>query len=97
MDHALLATGYAPDVARIPFLAPSLLRRVRRIGTYPRLTSGSESSVRGLHFVGATAAMRFGPLMRFVAGTGFAARSVTQAVVGDRTDAAVSSRGGAAS
>ncbi len=85
VDHALLATGYAPDVARIPFLAPSLLRRIRRIGTYPRLTSGSESSVRGLHFVGATAAMRFGPLMRFVAGTGFAARSVTQAVVGDRT------------
>ncbi len=70
VDHALLATGYAPDVARIPFLAPSLLRRIRRIGTYPRLSSGSESSVRGLHFVGATAAMRFGPLMRFVAGTG---------------------------
>lgn len=97
VDHALLATGYAPDVARIPFLAPSLLRRIRRIGTYPRLTSGSESSVRGLHFVGATAAMRFGPLMRFVAGTGFAARSVTQAVVSGRTGVAISTRGGAAS
>ena len=97
VDHALLATGYAPDVARIPFLAPSLLRRIRRTGTYPRLSSGSESSVRGLHFVGATAAMSFGPLMRFVAGTGFAARSVTRAVVGDRTGVVVSSRGGTAS
>ena len=97
VDHALLATGYAPDLARIPFLPPSLLRRIRRIGTYPQLSSGSESSVRGLHFVGATAAMSFGPLMRFVAGTGFAARSVTRAIAGDRTGAVVSSRGGAAS
>jgi thioredoxin reductase len=89
VDHALLATGYAPDLARISFLDPSLLRRIRRIGTYPRLSAGFESSAHGLHFVGATAAMSFGPLMRFVAGTGYAAGSVTRAVTGDRTMGAV--------
>ena len=45
------------------------------------LDDGFESSVRGLHFVGAPAAWSFGPLMRFVAGTAFAARSVARAVV----------------
>jgi hypothetical protein len=36
--------------------------------------------VPGLHFVGAAAAESFGPLMRFVAGSGYAARSVARRV-----------------
>ncbi len=80
VDHALLATGYAVDVARYPFLTPELLRGLDRIAGYPRLTAGFESSVRGLHFLGAPAAESFGPLMRFVAGTGYAARGLTHAV-----------------
>ena len=82
VDHALLATGYAVDVARYPFLAPELLGGLRRIAGYPLLSRGFESSVPGLHFVGAPAAESFGPLMRFVAGTGFAARSLTRAIRG---------------
>ena len=35
----------------------------------------------GLHFVGAPAAWSHGPLMRFVAGAEFAARSVARDVV----------------
>ena len=74
-DHLLCATGYQVDVSRLPFLTElfSSLRLVRRS---PRLGPGFESSVPGLYFVGAAATASFGPLMRFVAGTGYAARSV---------------------
>jgi NADPH-dependent 2,4-dienoyl-CoA reductase/sulfur reductase-like enzyme len=83
-DHVLLATGYRVDIAGYEFLPDGLLRRIARIGGYPRLRNGFESSVPGLHFVGAPAAWSFGPLMRFVAGTEFAAPVVTRAVLGRR-------------
>jgi hypothetical protein len=40
------------------------------IDRYPKLSTGFQSSVRGLHFVGASAAGSFGPLMCFIAGAG---------------------------
>ena len=73
VDHVLLGTGFRVDITRYPFLAPALLRHVRRVGGYPVLGAGLESSVPGLHFLGAPAAWSYGPLMRFVAGTPFAA------------------------
>ena len=39
----------------------------------------------GLHFVGSGAVRSFGPLMRFVAGSGYAARSLTRAISADRS------------
>lgn len=80
VDHVLLATGYAVDIRHYPFLTPELLQTLDRVNGYPRLTAGFESSVRGLHFLGAPAAESFGPLMRFVAGTGYAARALTRDV-----------------
>jgi len=82
VDHLLLGTGYRVDVARYPFLAPELTAAVQRVGGYPVLRRGLESSVPGLHFVGAPAAWSFGPTMRFVAGSWYASRSVTRAVRG---------------
>ena len=82
VDHVLLATGYRVDIAGYDFLAGGLLQRVARVGGYPRLRSGFESSVPGLHFLGAPSAWSFGPLMRFVAGTEFAAPALTRAVLG---------------
>ena len=38
----------------------------------------------GLHFVGASAVASYGPLMRFVAGTTFAAQELTEAVLEHR-------------
>ena len=83
-DHLLLGTGYRVDVARYAFLARDLVSRVARVDGLPRLTHGYESTVPGLHFVGAPAAWSHGPLMRFVAGADFAARSVTRGVVARR-------------
>lgn len=80
VDHILLATGYRVDITQYPFLAPPLLRAVQAVKGYPTLGPGFESSVPGLHFLGAPAARSFGPLMRFVSGTPFAARSLTRAI-----------------
>jgi len=80
-DHVLLGTGYRVDVAKYPFLAPELVEEIETVGGYPVLGRGFESNVRGLHFLGAPAAWSFGPLMRFVAGTGFAAGELARSIV----------------
>jgi hypothetical protein len=77
VDHVLLGTGYEVNIARYNFLAPELVADVRQLGGYPDLGPGFSTSVSGLHFVGATAARTFGPLLYFVAGTEFASKELT--------------------
>jgi FAD-dependent urate hydroxylase len=84
VDHCLVATGYKIDVAGYAFLAPELVGRVRTRGGSPVLTAGFESSVPGLHFLGAPAGRSFGPVLHFVCGTWASARGLTRAVVGSR-------------
>lgn len=79
-DHLLLATGYRVDVDRLELLAPELRREVETFHGAPGLSSGFESSVPGLFFTGLAAAPTFGPVLRFVAGTGFAARRLAGSV-----------------
>src|SRR6266702_3089611 len=81
VDHVLLGTGYRVDISRYGFLSRELLALIHHNDGYPQLASGFESSVRGLHFVGAPAAWSFGPLMRFVAGAEFTARAVLERIV----------------
>lgn len=80
VDHVLISTGYRVDVSRYPFLTPELLARVRLVDGYPVLRAGLESSLPGLHFVGAPAARSFGPVCRFVSGTAFTARELTRGI-----------------
>jgi hypothetical protein len=86
VDHLLLGTGYRVDITRYPFLSPSLLARVRQVQGYPVLSRGLESSMTGLHFVGAPAAWSFGPIMRFVSGGWYTGQALTRQVtaVGER-------------
>jgi cation diffusion facilitator CzcD-associated flavoprotein CzcO len=86
VDHALLATGYRVDISRCAFLTPSLLRSLHIVDGYPELSAGFEASPPGLHFLGASAAGTFGPLMRFVAGTKYAARALTRGILGQAAD-----------
>ncbi len=72
------------DVAKYPFLSPELVRDLDLMGGYPRMGPGLESSVPGLHFVGAPATLSFGPLMRFVVGTWYAAPALARSVLGRR-------------
>jgi FAD-dependent urate hydroxylase len=80
VDHLVLGTGYRVDISRCEFLTPAILHELRMVDGYPVLDSGLESSVPGLHFLGAPAAYSFGPLVRFVAGTEFAAAAVARRV-----------------
>jgi FAD-dependent urate hydroxylase len=90
-DHILLATGYKVNISRYAFLSPDLLAGISQVRNYPCLNDGFESSVRGLHFIGAPAAWSFGPLMRFVAGVDFAVTSVTRSILNSSRGSKVSS------
>ena len=81
VDHVLFATGYRVDIARYPFLSAQLLESIRQVDGYPQLDSGFQSSIVGLHFLGAPSAWSFGPLMRFVAGADFASTAVARRIL----------------
>ena len=84
VDRVVLGTGYAVDVTREPVIGESIRNRVTLNGGHPILRQGMESSVPGLHFVGAYAAHSFGPVMRFVSGTKFTARNVAERIARGR-------------
>jgi cation diffusion facilitator CzcD-associated flavoprotein CzcO len=84
IDHLMFGTGYRVDVARYPFLGADILGEIERANGYPLLKRGLESSVAGLHFIGAPAAWSFGPTMRFVSGSWYAGRSVARALAEQR-------------
>jgi hypothetical protein len=83
-DHVLLGTGYRIDIAKLGVLSPELLGKVATRSGSPVLGPGLESSVPGLHFAGASAVDSHGPLMRFIAGAGYAGRSVTRHALAHR-------------
>ena len=87
VDQAILATGYRVDLDKNPVLDRTLAQSLRRLNGSPELSRGLESSIPGLYFAGAAAAATFGPLMRFVAGSGYAARAITRHVVASRMTA----------
>lgn len=62
---------------------------------YPVLAPGPETSLPGLHVIGAPAAWSFGPLMQFVSGTGFAAQELVRAI-GHQSLARIASEAAAA-
>jgi hypothetical protein len=84
VDHVLLGTGYRVDISKYKFLAPELVQSIRALNGYPVLQDGLETSVEGLHILGAPAAWSFGPLMQFVSGTHYASRSLARRVAGGK-------------
>jgi len=84
-DRVLLGTGYRIDISRLGVLAPTLTAAIACRDGSPVLRAGFESSMPGLHFVGASAVESYGPLMRFIAGASYAARSVARAASAQST------------
>lgn len=80
VDHVLLGTGYHVDVSKYEFLDPVLTNSMSRSNGYPRLSAGLETSIPGLHVLGAPAAWSFGPLMQFVSGTRYASRALVRVI-----------------
>jgi len=75
-DHVITATGYRPDVRKLPFLAKDLASRAAPAGGSPDVSEAFETKVPGLYAVGLSAMQSFGPLMRFMVGAEFAAPQV---------------------
>lgn len=80
VDHIVLGTGFHIDISKYDFLAETLKQQISRVNGFPRLKPGLETSVPGLHILGAPAAYSFGPLLQFVSGTHFASRSLLHSV-----------------
>ncbi len=80
VDQVLIACGYRFDLQRLGFLAPELRQRIAVHDGWPRLDRTFRSSDPGISFVGYAAERRFGPLSRFVLGTGFTATRLASAL-----------------
>jgi len=84
--HIILATGYTVDITKLTMIHPSLRAEIKTDKAIPILSHRFESSVPGLYFVGLTSVRAFGPLYRFVAGCGAAARRVASSVMRERVE-----------
>ena len=84
VDHVLLGTGYNVNIAKYEFLSSGLIQAIEQFDGYPRVGPGFQSSVSGLHFLGAPAARSFGPLLYFVTGTEFGSKELVSYVSRNR-------------
>ncbi len=80
VDHVVAGTGYRIDLDGMDFLDPEIRSSLRRVANMPWLSASSETSLPGLYLTGVASAPTFGPYMRFVAGTRFAAPLISRAV-----------------
>jgi len=88
VDHVICATGYHPDVQKIPFLANgNILSRLEKNNGLPALSEGLESNIPGLYFTGIHGVNDFGPFLFFVAGS-----TVTAEIVINSIDARVKAK-----
>jgi FAD-dependent urate hydroxylase len=72
-EHVIAATGYRPDIRRLPFLSTDMKSQLKLSNNVPELSTHFESSVPGPFFVGPAAIDSFGPVLRFACGAKFAA------------------------
>jgi FAD-dependent urate hydroxylase len=80
VDHVVAGTGFRVDPARLPFLPETLRTRIATVNGFPVISRAGESTVPGLYFVGAPAAVSNGPSARFIAGTHNTAAKVARSV-----------------
>jgi FAD binding domain-containing protein len=75
-DHLIAATGYRPDLGRLPFLDGELRAALRTVAGAPAVGRDYQSSVPGLYFVGPAVAPVSGPALRLLSGAGPATRGL---------------------
>ena len=80
VDHVLLATGYMPDLANVPYLGP-LLDRIDTNDGFPALDEYFQASVPGLFMPGFVGTRDFGPFFGFVRGCPAAATLIGNALL----------------
>ena len=72
VDHVILATGYKPDMTKVPYLS-GLVDDLELADGFPVLDEHFQSSVPGLFITGFPATRDFGPFFGFVRGCPVAA------------------------
>ncbi len=80
IDRVLFATGYRPDLSKVPYLR-SVLPDVERVDGFPVLDEWFRTSVPGLSIPGFAATRDFGPFFGFTKGCPTAARLVVEGVL----------------
>lgn len=81
VDQVICATGYRPDVQKIPFLATgNILNRMEINNNLPALNDALESNIPGLYFTGIHGVNDFGPFLFFVAGSTATAEIVINSI-----------------
>ena len=83
-DHVIAGTGYRVDVTRLRFLDAGLRQAIAVVEGNPVLSRNFQSSVRGLYFIGPSAASSFGPMLRFAFGAGFTSRHLSRHLAATR-------------
>ena len=76
VDHVVLATGYKPDMWRLPYLS-GIIDRLQLADGFPVLDEHFQSSLPGLFITGFPATRDFGPFFGFVRGCPVAATLTT--------------------
>ncbi len=75
VDHVVFATGYAADLASVPYLA-GVIDEVTMTDGFPDLSPGFETTLPGLYVTGFASTRDFGPFYGFTKGCPSAARIV---------------------
>jgi FAD-dependent urate hydroxylase len=79
-DAVILAAGFRFSLDRLTFLSEDIRKRISLEDGWPLLDRWFRSRQQGLLFVGFAAEHRFGPIARFIPGTGFTANRVREAL-----------------
>jgi FAD-dependent urate hydroxylase len=79
-DAVILAAGFRFSLDRLTFLSEGIRKAIALEDGWPLLDRGFRSTEQGLLFVGFAAEHRFGPIARFIPGTGFTANRVREAL-----------------
>ncbi len=87
-DHVVAATGYRPDLRRLGFVGAELSAGIQTVASTAAVDSGYQTTVPGLYVIGPAVAPVFGPVMRFVYGSDYAASTVARRLTAARSAAA---------
>lgn len=76
VDHVIAATGYRPNLQKVPFLNSIADRIEVESNGYPKISSAFESSVSGLYFAGPLSAYHHGPSFTQIAGVWHTSKTI---------------------
>jgi thioredoxin reductase len=84
VDHVIFATGYKPEMARLPYLADAVLQQLETEDGFPVLDVGMQTTVPGLYVTSLPATRYFGLFFGFTSAVRASAQIVAAAIENTR-------------